>query len=84
MSSSFGKVVTYYFAIVSFFSAVFLAIVGLMLLRDSESIELHGKISEKVKPSFIGAGIYFCILIISIIMIISSNKKSKCFQNKSN
>ncbi|SBT77082.1 conserved Plasmodium protein, unknown function [Plasmodium ovale] len=73
--STFKKAATYYFAIVSLFSAVFLAIIGLMLLYDSDSLELHGNKSEKVKPSFICAGIYFCILIISSVMLIRSNRK---------
>ncbi|SBT71304.1 conserved Plasmodium protein, unknown function [Plasmodium malariae] len=80
--STFKKAVTYYFAIVSLFSAVFLAVIGLLLLYDSDSLELHGNKSEKVKPSFICAGIYFCILIISRITLITSSRKSKKYKSK--
>ncbi|SCN12721.1 conserved Plasmodium protein, unknown function [Plasmodium malariae] len=80
--STFKKAVTYYFAIVSLFSAVFLAVIGLLLLYDSDSLELHGNKSEKVKPSFICAGIYFCILIISSITLITSSRKSKKYKSK--
>ncbi|GAB66477.1 hypothetical protein PCYB_092630 [Plasmodium cynomolgi strain B] len=55
--SAFKKAITYYFAIVSLFSAVFLALIGLLLLYDSDSLELHGNKAEKVKPSFICAGV---------------------------
>ncbi|SPJ10951.1 conserved Plasmodium protein, unknown function [Plasmodium sp. DRC-Itaito] len=80
--SAIKNAVTYYFAIVSLFSAVFLSIIGLMLLYDSDSLELHGDKSEKVKPSFICAGVYFCILVASIIMIIRNNHKAKKYQTK--
>ncbi|GAW80970.1 hypothetical protein, conserved [Plasmodium gonderi] len=79
--STFKKAVTYYFAIVSLFSAVFLALIGLLLLYDSDSLELHGNKSEKVKPSFICAGIYFCILIVSTIEIFRNSRKSKKYKS---
>ncbi|CXI43928.1 conserved Plasmodium protein, unknown function [Plasmodium berghei] len=72
---TFKRAITYYFVIVSLFPATFLGIIGLMLLYDSNSLELHGHKSEKVMPSFICAGIYFFILIISSIMLIRNNKK---------
>ncbi|EUR70146.1 hypothetical protein PFBG_03375 [Plasmodium falciparum 7G8] len=50
--SAIKNAVTYYFAIVSLFSAVFLSIIGLMLLYDSDSLELHGDKSEKLKILF--------------------------------
>ncbi|KEG02133.1 hypothetical protein YYE_02872 [Plasmodium vinckei vinckei] len=78
--STIKRAITYYFVIVSLFPATFLGIVGLMLLYDSDSLELHGHKSEKVLPSFICAGsptghIYFFILIISSIILIRNNKK---------
>ncbi|CDU18072.1 hypothetical protein YYC_04597 [Plasmodium yoelii 17X] len=73
--STFKRAITYYFVIVSLFPATFLGIIGLMLLYDSDSLELHGHKSEKAIPSFICAGIYFFIVIISSIVLIRNNKK---------
>ncbi|EUD65440.1 hypothetical protein C922_04180 [Plasmodium inui San Antonio 1] len=81
--SAFKKAITYYFAIVSLFSAVFLALIGLLLLYDSDSLELHGNKAEKVKPSFICAGIYFGILILSSIALFRGSRKSKKYQSTS-
>ncbi|VWU51201.1 conserved protein, unknown function [Hepatocystis sp. ex Piliocolobus tephrosceles] len=82
MSSSQGCL--YFVAVLSLFTTIFLLIISFLLLNNSESIEIDGDKSDKVKSSFICAGINFSFFVLSSLCIFRNIRRSERCKNKNN